>query len=84
MSWLDDLASQRENELKITGQTEGHFGLATTGVYSRADLEANSSGLKFYSDLLTNPQMKFDINNYVKPIWNDWKYYRLCKSVESE
>jgi hypothetical protein len=49
----------------------GGFGLATTGVFSNADLEANRRGLKFYDDLKVNPSMSFDIASYINDKWNE-------------
>jgi|ERR1017187_1537490 hypothetical protein len=49
----------------------GGHGLATTGVYSNADQEANRVGLKFYEDLLANPNLNFDIGNYITTKWNE-------------
>src|SRR5215213_2938133 len=49
----------------------GGFGLATTGVFSNADLEANRQGLKFYDDLAANPSLSFDIANYINSKWNE-------------
>jgi RHS repeat-associated protein len=52
---------------KWSDSTEkGAYGLATTGVYSTADMEANRQGGKFYEDLKNNPNMTFDICNYLK------------------
>jgi hypothetical protein len=49
----------------------GGFGLATTGVYSRADLEANYQGYLFYRNLHNNPAMNFDISDYINSKWNE-------------
>ncbi len=50
---------------------EGKFGLLTTGVYSNADLVANSAGASFYSDLYSDPFMTFQTNDYLSPEWNE-------------
>lgn len=50
---------------------EGGFGLSTTGVLSHADLEANRQGLKFFQELEKNPNMDFDIANYINKKWNE-------------
>ena len=50
---------------------ETTFGLETTGVYSRADIEANRKGQAFYEDLLKNPKMNFDISSYIARDWNE-------------
>lgn len=47
------------------------FGLATTGVFSNADLEANRQGLRFYEELTANPSLKFDIAQYINERWNE-------------
>ncbi|WP_187147750.1 hypothetical protein [Candidatus Nitrososphaera gargensis] len=49
----------------------GGYGLKTTGVFSNADLEANKQGLQFYRDLDANPNMTFDIANYINSNWNE-------------
>jgi hypothetical protein len=50
----------------------GGFGLLTTGVYSKGDQAANLSGRQFYKDLAADPaNYKFDIRNYVNPLWNE-------------
>jgi hypothetical protein len=50
----------------------GQFGLATTGVFSNADLAANKAGLQFYKDLEKNPdKFKFSIGKYVTDQWNE-------------
>jgi hypothetical protein len=53
------------------GTEEDGYGLNTTGVYSNADLKANSSGLNFWFDYIDNPNMKFDISNYIDSTWNE-------------
>src|ERR1044072_1877638 len=49
----------------------GHYGMATTGVFSNADLEANRQGVRFYEDLIADPSMKMDIGQYVNSQWNE-------------
>jgi hypothetical protein len=57
---------------KMGRETEaGGFGLAATGVFSNADLEANRQGLKFYEDLNATPSMTFDIAKYINVNWNE-------------
>lgn len=41
------------------------------GVYSNADREANRTGMNFYMDLAADPQMKFDIRDYITKDWNE-------------
>lgn len=53
------------------GQEAGGYGLVTTGVYSNADLEANRKGLDFYNDLSADPNMTFDIANYINSNWDE-------------
>ena len=53
------------------GSEIGRYGLATTGVYSNADLEANRKGFQFFKDLAANPAMTFDIRTYINPNWNE-------------
>lgn len=53
------------------GTEEVGFGLVTTGVYSNADLEANSSGYGFWADFWRNPDMTFDIANYISKSWSE-------------
>jgi len=53
-------------------QTEyGVYGLATTGVYSLADKNANLQGYHFYSWLAANPTTPFDIATYINANWNE-------------
>jgi hypothetical protein len=47
-------------------------GLATTGVYSNADLAANEAGLKFWEDLVQDPNMVFDVARYATIQWNEY------------
>ncbi len=48
----------------------GKYGLASSGVYSRADLEANRQGGQFYKDLAANAKdWKPDICKYVSAKW---------------
>jgi hypothetical protein len=49
----------------------GGFGLATTGVFSNADQEANRQGGRFYRDLTATPTMAFDLANYISARWNE-------------
>ncbi|MFC7768627.1 MULTISPECIES: hypothetical protein [Salinirubellus] len=53
------------------------FGLQSTGVYSRADLEANSRGYEFYRWLENNPGGRFDIRDYVNANWNEETHTNL-------
>ncbi len=54
------------------GMEIGAFGLATTGVFSNADLAANRAGLQFYKDLEKNPgKFTFHIRNYITDQWNE-------------
>jgi len=49
----------------------GKNGMALTGVYSNADIEANKQGMKFYVDLWKDPGMVFDISKYISDKWNE-------------
>jgi hypothetical protein len=49
----------------------GGFGLATTGVFSNADMEANRQGGKFYADLIASPSMTFAIASYISSKWSE-------------
>ena len=54
-------------------------GIRATGVYSPADMEANRQGMRFFEQLVANPEMTFDIAAYVGPNWNEEvnpNYYR--------
>lgn len=51
--------------------SEGIYGRATTGVLSRADLQANRQGYYFYRDLWTNPSDTPNICDYVGELWNE-------------
>lgn len=53
------------------GTEEGNYGLLTTGIYSNADLSANLSGYEFWTALVNNPSLKFDIKKYVTKSWNE-------------
>jgi hypothetical protein len=62
----------------------GGFGLATTGVFSNADLEANRQGLKFYDDIAANPSLTFDIGSYISNKWNEQANPNLYESSVAE
>jgi hypothetical protein len=47
-------------------------GMATTGVYSKADLAANESGLRFWDDSMANPELVFDVGSYATEQWNEY------------
>jgi len=49
----------------------GTFGVATTGVYSNADISANEDGYRFFCDLEKNPSMEFNLSNYISPKWDE-------------
>ncbi len=51
---------------------EGVYGASTTGVLSRADLQANRMGFRFYQDLWHNPSTLPDICDYVGSLWNEY------------
>ncbi|MDH3974187.1 MAG: DUF4157 domain-containing protein [Deltaproteobacteria bacterium] len=51
---------------------EGVYGASTTGVLSRADLQANRRGFQFYQDLWHNPGSPPDICDYVGGLWNEY------------
>lgn len=47
------------------------YGLATTGVYSNADLVANRTGYDFYRAFHNGDVLSFDINDYVTAEWSE-------------
>lgn len=50
----------------------GVQGLASTGVFSNADLEANKAGMKFYEDLAAHPMgFTFKVKDYITSQWNE-------------
>ena len=50
----------------------GAFGLGSTGVFSNADLAANSAGMQFYKDLERSPgKFDFHIRKYITAKWNE-------------
>lgn len=49
----------------------GKYGLATTGVFSHADLEANRKGYDFYTALAANPNLTFRVANFVNRNWSE-------------
>lgn len=49
----------------------GGYGLASTGVFSNADQEANRQGGKFYNDLIAAPTMTFAIARYISSRWSE-------------
>jgi hypothetical protein len=51
--------------------SEGVYGAGSTGVLSRADLQANQQGFMFYEDLWTNPGQVPNICQYVGELWNE-------------
>lgn len=62
--------SQAESEGR--GWEMRTHGLATTGVYSNADLAANLSGIDFYNDLMALPsRYRFSIASYINEQWNE-------------
>jgi hypothetical protein len=72
MAWLQERSQEEENGTGVTGQRQGGFGLAATGVYSRGDLTANNAGMRFYQELFNNPTgYQFNISNYVNADWNE-------------
>jgi hypothetical protein len=80
-STQNDLLKQGLAAAKSFGQgTEiNKAGLATTGVYSNADLAANEAGLKFWEGLLEDPNMVFDVAQYATIQWNEYtnpNYYQ--------
>lgn len=50
---------------------QGVYGLATTGVYSRADLEANRNGMEFYRRVYASPSTTFSARSYINGQWNE-------------
>lgn len=60
-------AAEEESE-----RTEGGgYGLATTGVFSNADQEANRQGGQFYSDVMASPTTSFAIASYISSQWSE-------------
>jgi hypothetical protein len=51
---------------------EGVYGSASTGVLSRADLQANRQGFHLYQDLWRQPGQARDICDYVGELWNEY------------
>ncbi len=49
----------------------GGYGLASTGVFSNADQEANRQGGRFYSELVARPTMTFAISRYISSRWSE-------------
>jgi hypothetical protein len=52
----------------------GIYGDATTGIISYSDIAVNEAGLKFYFDLMRDPEgmaENFDIAHYVTPEWDE-------------
>lgn len=60
----------------------GKFGLATTGVFSNADLVANRQGMSFYDKLSKDHAMTFDIAGFVSNQWNEESNPNLYSNVE--
>ena len=52
---------------------EGVYGRASTGVLSRADLQANRQGFEFYRELWLDPTTMPDICRFVGELWNERK-----------
>lgn len=47
------------------------YGMMSTGVFSRADLEANKAGFHFYTWVEQNASTAFSLANYVTLDWNE-------------
>ena len=65
LCWLADL---------IGTHKFGVLGSALTGIISRSDLVVNEAGLRFYFDLIADPEemaQNFDITDYVTPEWDE-------------
>jgi Domain of unknown function (DUF4157) len=67
----DDIKWIRSRDFIKWYYSEGVYGRATTGVLSRADLQANRQGYQFYRDLWSDPTKLPDICNYVGALWNE-------------
>jgi uncharacterized protein DUF4157 len=65
---LKGTAAAEEQSERTEG---GGYGLATTGVFSNADREANRQGAKFYADLVASPTMTFAIASYISSAWSE-------------
>jgi RHS repeat-associated protein len=73
-TWLEGKSTgdkALDQALTDAGVTQGGFGLATTGVFSNADLAANAAGMQMYNDLAAGKD--FDICNYVNGKWDEEK-----------
>jgi hypothetical protein len=71
-------AQQWGHEMEATGGwspdsllSMNPYGLASTGVYSLADQEANLQGYRFYSWLRWAPTTPFSIASYISSKWNE-------------
>lgn len=61
-------------QLTQRGKNEeaGRYGLRSTGVYSRADIEANLAGFRFYQSLAAGPfPVVFNIRQHISRKWNE-------------
>ena len=52
---------------------KGVFGLSTTGVFSNADLAANTAGMAFYKRVYASPNVRFSAKAYIAGNWNEVK-----------
>jgi hypothetical protein len=63
-----------ESNNLIPGQYfSGVYGWASSGVLSRADLEANLQGSRFYRDAMRYPGISLNMCNYVNDGWNEYE-----------
>jgi Domain of unknown function (DUF4157) len=79
--WLEGFPNRlSENEIEwiqsnnlIPGYYfEGIYGSGISGVLSRADLEANLQGSRFYRDAMRDPNAALDICQYVNDNWSEY------------
>jgi len=76
-AWIDDMNSKGWpgfDRLKFNFPFwQGVFGLSTTGVFSPADLAANSAGMAFYKAVYADPNATFRVTDYLTDRWNEEK-----------
>jgi hypothetical protein len=76
-AWIDQMNDQGwpgfDSLMLGASFWKGVFGLSTTGVFSPADLAANSAGMAFYKQVYVDPDMTFSLANYLTGNWNEVK-----------
>jgi len=69
---VNDKGGSAADAQEFGERTEGGgFGLSMTGVFSNADLQANRKGFQFYTDLMANSGLTFDISKYITDQWDE-------------